>query len=363
VASRIEVKLPETKMSPNIEAFWINPSIYSSFSIPWNKFEEMEVQAVIKLFFESKGFTVHWRHLEDRVHEEGADLVCFKEDKSVAIAVKKKPLKKDLYQLLELNNFESDEKIYVYSGKAAVVFENQRKEYPHITFWTFVDLQQSLLSEAFEIGFNLIADNMPFTLECLSLFQKIRSFVISSDHIEKSPVLPDFQKKSLISQLWDLKDRISVLHKSCKVIQALFESKVLPENMSYQKIISLFSLGLNFLLIDSLQQFNRNIDSILREYKPLLIESYLRTRGRSNWKIFQSLPPFDFMHVFQPGSVIEKCLQLQQQDKMFENIPEEAYSEEWPLLDIPKNKIRLIGNFFGDMEKIIDDFFDLVNAK
>jgi hypothetical protein len=88
------LKLPEKRISPDIEAFWIDPREYASFSIPWEKFEEMEIQAVIKLLFESKGFTVHWRHSEDRVHEEGADLVCSKGSKSVAIAVKKNLSKK-----------------------------------------------------------------------------------------------------------------------------------------------------------------------------------------------------------------------------------------------------------------------------
>jgi len=364
ISQRIEAKLPETRISSDIEAFWIDPRKYTSFSIPWGKFEEMEIQAVIKLLFESKGFTVHWRHSEDRIHEEGADLVCFKGNKSVAIAVKKKPLKKDLYQLLELNDFKSDEKIYVYSGEATVVFEEVKKKYPEIAFWTFSDLQENLMSEAFEIGFDLVVDNMPFTIECLRLFQNIRSFVISSRGLEKVPKLPVNQKKVLISILWNLKDRISVLHKGCKVLQAVFESKVLPENMNSQKIISIFSVGLNFLLNDSLQQFNTNMDTILKEWKPFLIESYLRTNGRSNWRIFQDLPPFDFLHVFQPGAVIEKSLQIEKQDQLFKHIPKEMIdSEKISPQDLLENRIRLISNFFGDVEKILDDLFDVVNAK
>jgi hypothetical protein len=277
---------------------------------------------------------------------------------------KKKPLKKDLYQLLELNDFKADEKIYAYSGQAAVVFEEARKKYPEIVFWTFSDLQENVMSEAFDIGFDLVADNMPFTMECLRLFQKIRSFVISSPSLEKIPELSGNQRKELISNLWNLKDRISVSHKGCKLLEAILGSKALPEDINAQKIISVFSVGLNFLLKDSLQQFNMNIDNILKEWKPFLIASYLRTKGRSNWRIFQDLPPFDFLHVFQPGAVIEKSLQLEKQNQMFKCIPKEIIdSEENSPQDRAKNRIRLLGNFFGDVEKILDDLFDVVNAE
>ena len=134
--------------------------------------------------------------------------------------------------------------------------------------------------------------------------------------------------------------------------------------MSSQKIISVFSVCLNFLLKDSLQQFNMNIDTILKEWKPFLIESYLRTNGRSNWRIFQDLPPFDFLYVFQPGAVIEKSLQMEKQDQLFKRISKEIIdSEKISPQDLSKNRIQLIGNFFEDVEKILDDLFDVVNAK
>ena len=355
--------MPETRTNSNVEEFWIDPRKYTSFSIPWHKFEETEIQAIIKLFYERKGYEIHWRHAEDRAHEEGADLVCHKNGRKLAIAVKIKPLKKDLYQLFELHSLDSDGKIYVYSGEAAVIFEKEKTRYPDITFWTFADLQQNLLSQTFKIGFELIMDNTAFTIECLRLFHKIRNFVTSEETFKETPAFLSFLKKRLISHLWDIKDRISVLHKGTKVLQAILESGALPQDINYQKIIALISVGLNFLFKDSLQQFTRNMDLILTEYRPLLVESYLRTRGRSNWRIFQDLPPFDFLHSFQPGAVTEKCLLIQQQDKSFKDVTEEnTNSEKCSLQVIATNRIRLIGNFFGDVEKIIDDLFDVAKA-
>jgi hypothetical protein len=357
--------LPERGLDSNIsEAFWIDPRKYTSFSIPWDKFDEVEIQAITKLFFQSKGFSVQWRHFEDRGHEEGADLVCLKADKSIAVAVKKKPLKKDLYQLLELNDFKSDEKVYLYSGHAAVNFEELRKKYPAIAFWTFLDLQEKLMNEAFEIGFDLVADNMPFTIECLGLFAKICNFVVSVEVPDKLPELSNEQKKLIISILWNMKDRVSVLHKGCKIVQAIFESKALPENMNASRTLSIFSVAVNFLLRDSLQQFNRSMDSVLKDWKPFLIESYLRTNGRSNWRIFQDLRPFDFLHLFQPGAIIEKSLQLEKQEQMFKGIPKETIDYEgMSPQDVADAKIKLFGNFFLDVEKILDDLFDVVNGK
>ena len=96
-----------------------------SKGIPWNNFSELEIQAILKIHFESLGFGVVWRHKEDPTNERGIDLECtrIKDNKKVTIAVKKKPKKEDLGQLVELSRSDGNQKIYLYINGATQNFQ------------------------------------------------------------------------------------------------------------------------------------------------------------------------------------------------------------------------------------------------
>ena len=68
--------------------------------IPWQNYQEEEIQGIIYQYFLSLNYKVDWFHLEDKHKERdmGCDLLCKKNGESIAIAVKKHPRASDTAQ-------------------------------------------------------------------------------------------------------------------------------------------------------------------------------------------------------------------------------------------------------------------------
>jgi len=98
-----------------------------SRGIPWNSFSELEIQGIVKMHFEYLGFDIVWRHKDDPANEGGVDLDCRREtDKMrVLVAVKKKPKKEALAQVVELALEQADQRICVYLGGSSQSFRDR----------------------------------------------------------------------------------------------------------------------------------------------------------------------------------------------------------------------------------------------
>ena len=123
-----------------------------SKGIPWDAYLELEVQTILKIHFEKLGFEISWRHQDDPANEKGIDLECTRDsdNQKVLIAVKKKPKKEALAQLVELVGHPANKRIYVYIGGAAQSFRDKFSTFePQVEFWNEKKLEEhsSLLTE------------------------------------------------------------------------------------------------------------------------------------------------------------------------------------------------------------------------
>lgn len=117
-----------------------------SLEIPWAKFSEREIQAILKMHYKSIGFDVQWPHDEDPSHEKGIDLDC--KDASgnrVILAIKKDPKTEDIVQLQELARNDAKQRIYVRIKRGTQKFEDETQRLTGLVeFWDSALLEQEL---------------------------------------------------------------------------------------------------------------------------------------------------------------------------------------------------------------------------
>jgi hypothetical protein len=116
-----------------------------SHGIPWLSFSEKEVQAILKIHFETLGYDIVWRHGDDPANEGGIDLECSSPRRRILVAVKKRPKKDALAQVVELSNETADQRVYVYIGGAAQSFRDQLANFADkVEFWEEKTLEDRL---------------------------------------------------------------------------------------------------------------------------------------------------------------------------------------------------------------------------
>lgn len=101
----------------------------------------------IEGIYKDMGCAVKNFHREDRRHERGIDLLCIKENKYVAFAVKKKPGKADIKQLKTfLANTKGMRPIYVYVNPPTRPFQERLKELQtNLEVWDSDKLHEELI--------------------------------------------------------------------------------------------------------------------------------------------------------------------------------------------------------------------------
>lgn len=90
----------------------------------WEGLNEEFILECIQICFEKLFYEVINFHKNDRIHEEGIDLLCTKDKENIAIQFKKKPKKSDIDQFKKfINNTNDIKKIYVYLEKPTRPFK------------------------------------------------------------------------------------------------------------------------------------------------------------------------------------------------------------------------------------------------
>ncbi len=223
-----------------------------SKGIPWPSFSEVEIQAILKLHFEILGFSVIWRHKEDPANEKGIDLECRRDSdgKKIIVAVKKKPKKNDLGQVLELSQGGAHERVYVYVNGAAQSFRDQRETFASdVEFWDEKVLEERLNESGLTL--RLKADNSPAKM---AMFQILKSIAeVIDNQPSNTPSQPLSQE--LMRTLWDMKDRAVTVNKCITMAQLMFEdssrfgdsSGIKAQNLMVWCLDFIYTYGLNSL--------------------------------------------------------------------------------------------------------------------
>ena len=254
--------------------------------IPWADFSEVELQTILKIHFERLGFDIVWRHRDDPASEAGVDLECRSEQRRVLVAVKKRPKKEALAQVVELSNEPADQRVYVYIGGASQSFRDQQASFAdRVEFWDETTLEKRLNES--ELTRIVRCDNSLANQAILKIMLKL------ADAIKTKPppgVLPR-PSPELIETLWGMKDRSVTLHECASMIKLMFEDSKRVGQLDYDQIQNLIMWCLDHLYAAALLSLRHTFEALSPELKTLLYKVHETTRVRSNWLYLFSYAP------------------------------------------------------------------------
>jgi len=328
-----------------------------SRNIPWKEFSELEIQGILKMHFESLGFKVVWRHRDDPANENGIDLECThkKDQNKVIVAVKKKPNKNDLGQVLQLSQQVANRRIYLYLNGAAQSFRDQMVTFESEVEFCDEKALENILDES-GIAIWLKIDNSDAILALNSISKNLFA------SIEKSPLV-SFPKrnKQTMKTLWDLKDRSVTLSKCATLAQFTFENPKRIGKLNYKQIQDLQIWYLNFLYSHSLISLSYIFESLSTDMRIIFSHTFEKTNGRSNWMMLESIHPG-----LVPGNVeshisheISEKLEKLESSKT-ENIVKERSESDFEeyYFSQAANEFRHIGIWADGLEYTIDYLFE-----
>lgn len=115
----------------------------------WKELDETKAHDCIAEIFSAKGFMVKNYHRDDRIHEDGIDLLCTNEQEKseICFAVKKKPKKGDIKQLETIATKQKGRtKQYIYLDSPTKPFDDAMKKYKDIAYVDWMGFNDLLLS-------------------------------------------------------------------------------------------------------------------------------------------------------------------------------------------------------------------------
>jgi len=265
------------------------------YQVPWYKYSEEEVQEVLTYLFKRRGYDIYNVHKVDRRGEVGADLECTKpaETDKLLIAVKKKPGKKDIYQLERLTQRESRTKIYVYIGEPSTSFKEAMDEHKgQVSFWNSEKLTLETFNTDTRFYLFLIIENYientsyRMTYSFCKIYKALENGEIEIKKPEKASI-------ELLNLLWNAKDRSVSLHRSLRTLQEVFENVDLSgiDEKTKKSIVNGFLGGLLLLHNNSLKPLELLFQQFLDKYQSIFVQFCKQTKGRSNWMYFLTHVP------------------------------------------------------------------------
>lgn len=336
----------------------------NNLEIPWKRFKEEEIQALITMLFHSLDYHIRELHKSDRANECGADIVAKKGDESIAIAVKIKPSHKDRYQLIELSRRQEKEKIYVYIETPTKKFsDSMQKDGKEVEFWDIKKFNEFFASKNLFFAANIIFDNHPINDKLSVIKFLLYNLWKESSKAKKNKIKP-LDKKSFF-MLWRLKDMAVTLHQTNSLIERLFETPINNKNQELNlHFLNMFLDYLN-ILESKISEFLTFFAQFHLKNKELVNNSIVEQSGRSHWLQISHHQPLNNLHI------LKKELREAIRDKKLYNelagkigkVPEnkelKKYQEEmikgndiWQAIH---KKLKDLSIFGSGVEEIIDD--------
>ncbi|MGC1121342.1 MAG: hypothetical protein WBA22_09630 [Candidatus Methanofastidiosia archaeon] len=241
----------------------------------------------------------------DRREEHGVDLEIWRkgETEKYLYSIKKKPEKRDLNQLKELESREENNKVYIYVKKPSVAFKDEMEKARGIRFWGSGKLTKEIFSRSPYLAGNIWLSSHRFERELYTFTGEIKYKDFKA--IKKAGigiVLSELDKRDLPYIVWRLKDDATALHKSFRSLALFFANASFLDNIRSSDAESLFLSYIS--LVDQLHEIQNHFKFTFAELLHLdinLIGSVMRkTHSNSHW-----LPIFGYRPIFTPGGVIE----------------------------------------------------------
>lgn len=281
------------------------------------KYSEDELKTIIKLYYTERDYFVDDLHEADRRGEKGADLIVYRrgEAEKIAIAIKVKPKKSDIYQLQELAKRSERYKKYIYIQTPSTDFYFKMEQYKDkVDFWDSRKLTYEISNSNPRLTVWLIASNHPL-YNCIGQINySLATLWLNCNEKKELPgkSIPD---ATFYRDIWRLKDDFSSLNKSLQLMQTIFEydppeAENFPNNPLNLSI--LFEKLLTSLLTPTLEDSNRRLLNIISKHGNLISAVVEQTGDRSNWLYYSN---FDWS--LMPGN-IRSDLISEVEDNFFE---------------------------------------------
>jgi hypothetical protein len=282
------------------------------FQVPWGDYSEEEILELVSIMFKKKGFSVYNIHKLDRRMEDGIDIECKKspEEARTIIAVKKKPEKKDVGQLIQFAEQDGERRVYIHVLPPTADFKKKMEEMTsQVVFWNAKKLTEELFSVSPELYMTLMIENYAlaelFEINAIlvSGYRKAKVSRVSGNRVKPSP--------ELIQTLWHAKDRTVSLYKSFFALQVLFESMDLGRLDTTKKkaIAHAYLYTLQYLYTTSLAPLGDLFRKILRDYPEIFNRFVKQSQDSSHWITLAGLRLY-----FLPGRVLNTVEEMKKED-------------------------------------------------
>lgn len=164
---------------------------------------EEALQDLIQRAFETDGWLVRNVHQTDRGHEEGADLYCERQGKKRLVAVKIRPVKKDINQLdILAKRSEEGELYYAYVADPTVTFQKKMEDLAGVVSFLGPSELHSLLLQGEVVDYLVLYFG---TLSTAKEMAKAVTILCESREV----ILPeDFMRTADLKSIWILKDAV-----------------------------------------------------------------------------------------------------------------------------------------------------------
>ena len=251
-----------------------------SKGIPWTKYTEREIQTLLKMHFEQLGYDVVWRHEQDPANENGVDLECVNRatKRRLLVAVKKKPVKEAIAQIVQLAANPANEMVYAYVGGASQSFRDNIKGFKDkVKFWDETELESQMNSTGMTLRLKVANSEAE-----AAMHEIMRSLLSVLD--DKTLGVPVSKPSTeTMETLWGIKDRAVTVHKCAEMAQLMFEDSSRfgePSHLQTQKLVVYV---LDYVYLYGLRPLMLTLQTLSPELKSLLRHVYEKTKIRSNW--------------------------------------------------------------------------------
>jgi len=338
--------------------------IVQDIKIPWQKFNEEEIQTLIAIFFHSLDYHIKELHKSDRANEKGADLVVYNDKEKIAIAIKVKPDRADCYQLIELSQRKEKRKIYVHIETPTGKFLDAMKKHgKNIEFWDTKKLTQFFIENNLYFTANIIFENHHVYEIIDTIIYFLYKLRQDCEKIKKKK-FKQIDKKSFMI-LWRLKDMAVTLHQTNTMLLSMFEEKVHSTDLNLNK--NFLSLFLNYLdaLETKLNSFWHYFAFFYSKNKELVDNSIIEQYTRSHWIYLASFKPHNNLYTIKNNleeaikekkafDNLSKNLDTEFQKKKIEEIKSQHLNtnEVWEAMHHQIHGFMIVGD---GLECIIDD--------
>jgi hypothetical protein len=249
--------------------------------IKFDDTKEEGIQIILGTIFHELGYNVDYLHLSDRANEDGADLIVSNKKEKIAIAVKKKPNKKDTTQLLELNDRKENRKIYVYTFTPTKKFLDFMKKCKKVEFWDLNKLNNFIFgSNSYFFSNLLFRENS--TIRHLELLKYLFFRIWDKCRKMEKKKVREMNKQS-ITKLWRLKDFSVTVNKIPEHTRYFFDEPLKIKNKELDiHFLNLFLDFLNSLEKSTLNYLGWFLD-FYKDNENLVNNSIIEMGDRSHW--------------------------------------------------------------------------------